>query len=232
MCYLIITGGSLLWFLLTLVADMFVISAIVTPKWLVAPSPHLTEIFHNKNKQNDIIATTTSLRYPSVGIYTRCKTMKDLGFHCGPFDLDGLTTDSTIYPTAWKATMVFISLGFVLLTMTVMCTLISCCRQSIIGKSIHNMTACAQVIAGISILISLFLYPLGWSAQRVQLLCGPDVEPFYTAACSVGISFYCATVGLVLCFVCAGISLKAESSNMRPRVMRRVEEGDHLICIP
>ncbi|XP_065367416.1 LHFPL tetraspan subfamily member 2a protein isoform X2 [Calliphora vicina] len=237
MCYLIVTGGSLVWFLLTLIADMFVISAIVTPKWLIAPAPHSFNIPRiildvKLEQQNEIVQPTKSLRYSSVGIYTRCKTMKDVGFHCGPFDLDGFATDSEIYPTAWKATMFFISLGFVLLTLTVLCTLFSCCRQSVFGKSIHNMTACAQVIAGISVMMSLFLHPLGWSAPRVHLLCGPDAEPFYAAGCSIGISFYCAVAGAVLCFLCAGISLKAESSNMRSRVKRRVEEGDRLVCIP
>ncbi|XP_037813570.1 LHFPL tetraspan subfamily member 2a protein isoform X2 [Lucilia sericata] len=237
MCYLIITGGSLVWFLLTLTADMFVISAIVTPKWLIAPAPHSIVIPRailniKQDLQGELESPTTSLRYPSVGIYTRCKSMKDIGFHCGPFDLDGFATDSEIYPTAWKATMFFVSLGFVLLSLTVVCTLVSCCRQSIFGKSIHNMTACAQVIAGISVMMSLFLHPLGWSAHRVQLLCGPDAEPFYAAGCSIGISFYCAVAGVLLCFLCAGISLKAESSNMRSRVKRRVEGGDRLVCIP
>lgn len=152
MCYMIITGGSLVWFLLSLIADMFVISAIVTPKWLVAPAAHTFTIpriiLAAQQQQNETIIPTIAERYPSVGIYTRCKAMKGMGFHCGPFDLDGFATDSEIYPTAWKATMFFISLGFVLLTLTVVCTLLSCCRQSVFGKSIHNMTACAQVIAG------------------------------------------------------------------------------------
>lgn len=233
---MIITGGSLVWFILSLIADMFVISAIVTPKWLVAPAYHTFTlpriILGAHHQQNETLTPITAERYPSVGIYTRCKPMKGVGFHCGPFDLDGFATDSEVYPTAWKATMFFISLGFVLLTMTVLCTLLSCCRQSVFGKSIHNMIACAQVIAGISVMMSLFLHPLGWSATRVQLLCGPDAEPFYAAGCSIGISFYCAVVGVVLCFICAGISLKAESSNMRSRVKRRVEEGDRLVCIP
>lgn len=103
-------------------------------------------------------------------------------------------------------------------------------------------------------MLSLFLHPLGWSSPRVQLLCGPDAEPFYAAGCSLGsfhllytnvyliyqfmsvcflgISFYCAVAGVLLCFICAGISLKAESSNMRSRVKRRVEEGDRLVCVP
>ncbi|XP_061400736.1 LHFPL tetraspan subfamily member 2a protein [Musca vetustissima] len=239
MCYMIITGGSLVWFLLSLVADMFVVTAIVTPKWLIGPTAHPITLTtkYTANIDNQTLATTaaTTYRYPSVGIYTRCKAIneaKHLHFHCGAFDLDGFATDSEIYPSTWKAAMFFISLGFVLLTLTVLCTLVSCCRQSIFGKSLHNMTACAQVTAGISVMLSLFLHPMGWSASRVQLLCGPDAEPFYAAGCSLGISFYSAIAGVILCFICAGISLKAESSNMRTRVKRRVEGGDRLVCIP
>lgn len=44
--------------------------------------------------------------------------------------------------------MFFVSLGFTLLSITVLLTLLTCCRQSACGKSIHNMTACAQVVSG------------------------------------------------------------------------------------
>lgn len=155
MCYIIITGGSLLWFLLSLIADMFVISSMVTPKWLIAPAAHTISVPRTFLQQsispesNDTfsIVPISTTYYPSVGIYTRCKAMNK-GFHCGPFDLDGFATDSEIYPAPWKAAMFFIALGFVLLTLTVLLTLFSCCRQSLFGKSLHNMTACAQVVAG------------------------------------------------------------------------------------
>lgn len=59
MCYVIITSRSLIWFLLSIIADMFIVSAIVTPKWLIGPQ--LVSIGTN----------FTSYRNPSVGIYTR-----------------------------------------------------------------------------------------------------------------------------------------------------------------
>ncbi|XP_067631175.1 LHFPL tetraspan subfamily member 2a protein [Eurosta solidaginis] len=250
MCYIIITGGSIVWFVLSLIADMLIASAIVTPKWLIGPNPtfisvdskgskrlavlHLDtpEYIGTHNETQNVMPKLSLLRYPSVGIYTRCKVMHGYGYHCGPFDLDGFATDDNVYPAAWKATMFFMSMGFAIHSMTVALTLVTCCRQSAFGKSIHNMTGCAQVVSAISIMLALFLHPLAWGAPRVQLLCGADAEPFYPAGCTIGISFYCAVAAALLCFICAGISLKAESSNMRTRVKRRVEEGNRLVCIP
>lgn len=40
--------------------------------------------------------------------------------------------------------------------------------------------------AGIAVMVALFLHPLGWRAERVQRLCGPEAEPFYPADCSIG----------------------------------------------
>lgn len=37
MCYVIVTARSLLWTLLTVVATMAVLSAVLTPKWLIGP---------------------------------------------------------------------------------------------------------------------------------------------------------------------------------------------------
>lgn len=136
MCYVIITSVSLVWFLCTLVADMLLAVALVTPKWLIGPSGSLNG------------STLPNPRLPSVGIYTRCKQMHQLGYHCGRFDLDGFGTDDSVYPAEWKAAMFFMSLGFVLLSLTVAATLLTSCRQSACGKSIHNLTACAQVLAG------------------------------------------------------------------------------------
>lgn len=60
MGYVVITGRSLFWFLLTLVAAMLIISSTVQPKWLIGP---------------DVIPISKSnftiKRYPSEGIYTR-----------------------------------------------------------------------------------------------------------------------------------------------------------------
>ncbi|XP_030558330.1 LHFPL tetraspan subfamily member 2a protein [Drosophila novamexicana] len=228
MCYVIITSVSLVWFLCTLVADMLVAVALVTPKWLIGPGQ-----LGNWSQATPIAAAAAAgQRLASVGIYTRCKQMQQLGYHCGRFDLDGFATDGSVYPLEWKVAMFFMSLGLVLLSLTVAATLLTCCRQSAFGKSIHNMTACAQVLAGIAVMLALFLHPLGWRAPRVQRLCGPEAEPFYPADCSIGISFYCGLVGILLTFAAAGISLKAESSNMRTRVRRRVESGSKLVCIP
>lgn len=107
-------------------------------------------------------------------------------YHCGAFDLNGFATDSTIYPTEWKAAMFFISLGFTILSGTVILTLLTCFRQSLFGKSIHTTTGTAQVLAGISIMFALFLHPLGWGSKRVIKLCGSESEPFYPAECSLG----------------------------------------------
>lgn len=75
--------------------------------------------------------------------------MKNTGnFSCGPFDLDGLATDNSVYPIQWKIAKVFITIGFIIMTLTVLSTLATCCRQSIFGKSIHTITGSAQAIAG------------------------------------------------------------------------------------
>lgn len=78
----------------------------------------------------------------------RCVLMHKDKFNCGRFDLDGLATDSSIYPLPWKFAMVFMVLGFIIMTITTFLTLATFCRQSIFGKSIHTITGSAQAIAG------------------------------------------------------------------------------------
>lgn len=108
----------------------------------------------------------------------------------------------------------------------------ACCRQSLFGKSIHSLTGCGQAVVGILVLIALFLHPLGWGAKRVKRLCGPEAESFYYGECSLGLAMISAVATVFLSFCCAFLSLKAESSNLRSRVRRRVEHGEKLVCIP
>lgn len=47
-----------------------------------------------------------------------------------------------------------------------------------------------------------------------------------------GVGIYSAAISVVLAFLCALISLKAESDNMRTGVKRRIEGGERLVCVP
>lgn len=199
---------------------MLVACALVLPSWLVAPPV----TFQQDN--------FTLVRRPSVGIYTRCLITQNAIFHCGSFDLDGFATDSNIYPTEWKAAMFFVSAALILTGITVAFSLMSCCRQSIFGKSIHSVTGSGQALAGILVLIAIFLHPLGWGANRVKRLCGPDAESFYFADCQIGLAMIAAILAVFLSFCCSMCSLKAEASNLNSRIRRRIEQGEKLVCVP
>ena len=43
MCQVIVTARSLLWVLLSLIAVLAIISAILTPRWLIGPSQYKLE---------------------------------------------------------------------------------------------------------------------------------------------------------------------------------------------
>lgn len=63
MCYVVITCRSLAWFLLTVVCNLFILTAMVTPKWLIGPQDHSFD--------DPMLENTTIHRNPSVGINTR-----------------------------------------------------------------------------------------------------------------------------------------------------------------
>ncbi|XP_055320866.1 LHFPL tetraspan subfamily member 2 protein [Sitodiplosis mosellana] len=223
MCYVVITCRSLAWFLLTLVADLFILTAMKTPKWLEGPQPYIIS--------DSVAENTTITRYPSVGINTRCVLVNKVSFTCGPFDHDGLTTDNDHYPLPWKFAKVFIVLGFVIMTLTLLLTIATFCRQSIFGKSIHTVTGSAQALAAICVLIALFLHPFAWGHSRVQRLCGAESSAYWPSDCKIGWALYCAIISVILGFICASMSLKAESANMNINVKRRIEAGERLLCV-
>ena len=84
---------------------------------------------------------------PSVGLYNRC-TRSHGRHHCGPFALQGLSTDSEVFPTWWKASLVFFCIGLCIMALTVLTSVLSCCIQSVFRKSIFTVSGAAQTIAG------------------------------------------------------------------------------------
>ncbi|XP_063977967.1 LHFPL tetraspan subfamily member 2 protein [Diachasmimorpha longicaudata] len=218
MCYVIVTGRSLLWSLLSLVAMMAVLSALITPKWIVGPPK--TKITENG----------TELYYPTAGIFNRCTRLFGK-MHCANFNADGFATDPSVFPSCWKASLFFLSLGLSVMALTVFAALLGCCVQSIGRKSIFNLAGVAQAVAGIAYLFGMILYPAGWGAERVVRICGSEAGPFLLGDCSLGWAFYSAAIGVALTFVCAMLSAQAEKSTASDKVQDKMNEGKTLICL-
>lgn len=47
----------------------------------------------------------------------------------------------------------------------------------------------------------------------------------------IGNALGCAAIGVILGFICAAMSIKAESGNMNINVKRRIEAGERLLCV-
>ncbi|CAG9813779.1 unnamed protein product [Phaedon cochleariae] len=220
MWYLIVTARSLVWVLLTLFSALLMLSALLSPSWLIS-FPE-TATFDNE---------TVKFR-PSVGVYAKCGRPAGVDHPpCTLLAVRGLGTEAHIYPDAWKAATVFIASGLFIMSVTVCMGLLSCCFQSIFKKSIFNISGAAQAIAGICYIIGVMLHPMAWGSSRVQKLCGRDASPFYPGDCSLGAGLYLAVAGTVLTFACACLSLPAEKSTSSDKVQDKIYEGQTLICL-
>ncbi|XP_058798354.1 LHFPL tetraspan subfamily member 2 protein [Phymastichus coffea] len=217
-CYVIVTGRSLAWTLLSLLAFMAVLSAVITPRWLVGPPKTIDT------------PSGAELYAPSEGIYNRCTRLFGRN-HCANFNMEGMATDSSVFPTFWKLSLFFMSLGLAIMGSTVVTALLGCCVQSVGRKSIFNLSGVAQAIAGIAYLLGMIFHAGGWGADRVRRICGIEADAFYLANCSLGWAFYCAVVGIVLTFACAIFSGQAEKSTASDRVQDKMNEGKSLICL-
>nr|CAD7259820.1 unnamed protein product [Timema shepardi] len=219
MCYVIVTARSLLWTILTLLATLAILSAVLTPKWLIGP-------LRVKNSENGTVMFS-----PSVGIYNRCTRLHGRQ-SCGPFSLHGLATDSQVFPGWWKAALVFLCLGLSIMVLTVVTSVLSSCIQSVFKKSIFTLSGAAQAVAGICFILGILLYPAGWGSPRVIKLCGVEAAPFYPAECTLGWALYSAVVGVILTFLCSVLSVQAEVATSSDKVQFQIHQGRTLICLP
>jgi LHFPL tetraspan subfamily member protein len=191
---------------------MLIMISLFTPHWLIAGS----------NPSQIVSNNVTVTRYPSFGLSSRCKKLSSGSFECATFSL---TTSTEVFPFFWKLAYCFMCLSFALLCITTLCALISFCRQSFMGKSLHSVTGSLQILSMIFAMISTFTYPLGWSTERITNVC-IDLSPYYPGECNLGYSFYAAIAGIVVATICGILSLKAEKSTLNPSIKTRIEEGN------
>lgn len=148
MFYVIITCRSLLWILLSLAAMLLILAALVNPAWLVADVKSVK------------VENETKFFSPSVGVYTKCSKPLKNDFYkyppCTSFAVEGLSTHSNVFPTVWKVSVVMLSIGLCIMSLTVCSGIISCCFQSIFKKSIFTISGATQAFAGEIFIISNF----------------------------------------------------------------------------
>ncbi|CAH1388523.1 unnamed protein product [Nezara viridula] len=220
MGHVIVTSVSLLWILLTVISSLAVFYALFTPKWLIGPQ----RISYGEN------GSAVALGPPSVGVFNRCTRM-DGERSCGIFAMDGLSTDSNVFPTFWKISLVFFTLGITVMAFTAMAALLSCCIQSVNKKSIFTVTGSVQALAGLFYILGIIMYSAGWGSARVVRLCGPESQPFYLGDCSIGWSVYSAIFGILLTLITASLSVYAEKTTSSDKVSEHVEKGETLVCL-
>jgi LHFPL tetraspan subfamily member protein len=183
--------------------------ALFTPHWLISPI-----------KLNITTADVALIRNPSFGLNSRCKALSSGIFQCANF-----VFNHGNWPIAWKLSWLLMTIGFFLISLTSIFTILSLCRQSLCGKSLHTITGSLQILSGIFVMISTFVYALGWENERISSVC-IDMSYFHPGECSLGYSFYAAVLGIALAMVCGVFSLKAEKATLNPSIKRRIEEGN------
>ncbi|XP_041356147.1 LHFPL tetraspan subfamily member 2a protein-like [Gigantopelta aegis] len=232
MCYVIITCWTLLWTLLSIASFMMIIASIMSPYWLVGT---LRKAGSESIYDNQTGVDPSRIFSPSIGIFNRCTRLHhyrniDERETCATFVTEFNMPDDE-FPDAWKAALVFFAFTALILLFVTVTSIISLCTRSVCGKSIFTVSGLLQSIAGLLCIIGLILYPAGWGSATIKKYCGEYSSPFEKDKCSLGWSFYLVIAGTVLTFLCAFLSIKADSSTSSRKVEEEVLEGKNLICV-
>ncbi|XP_050422962.1 LHFPL tetraspan subfamily member 2 protein [Adelges cooleyi] len=227
--YFILTAKSLLWVVLSLVSTCSLFTAIYSPQWLVGPTDYECPSSKVLELKNETELYDVRCR-PSVGIYYRCKKING-DQHCGSFAVDGLATDSYMFPTPWKIAIVLMSAGvFISFVMSVM-AVCSFCKQSIRRKSVFGLAGSGQGLSGLLYMMGVICFAAGWGSERVVMLCGTQAEPFVSANCVMGSGLYTAAFGIVLTFATAMLSGPADRATSSDKVALHLEQGENVVFL-
>ncbi|XP_057687003.1 LHFPL tetraspan subfamily member 2b [Corythoichthys intestinalis] len=221
MCHVIVTCRSMLWTLLSILVAFAELIAFMSPDWLLG--------FPRSDSSVSRDGVDSGEYRPSLGLYARCLRLGNRGggVSCGPY----AGTFAEVASGFWRAALLFLAAGILVLGVVACVSVFSMCFQSILRKSIFNICGLMQAIAGLLLLVGLMLYPAGWGSEKVISYCGAEASPFRPALCSLGWAFYAAIGGTLATFLCAVLSAQAEIATSSDKVQEEIEEGKSLICV-
>ncbi|XP_050548532.1 uncharacterized protein LOC126910215, partial [Daktulosphaira vitifoliae] len=140
---------------LSLISTCTLFTAIYSPQWLVGPTEYEC-LLPNLIKQINQTESFDVRCRPSLGIFSRCKKINGIQ-HCGSFAVEGLATDSNMFPTPWKIAIVLMFSGiFISFIMSIM-AVCSFCKQSIRRKSMFGLAGSGQGLSGKIIQLKLII---------------------------------------------------------------------------
>ena len=148
-CYIIITGRSFLWTLLTLGSTLIVVASIITPQWLIGRPKWIG--LRSERLNGSVYDYSDRTYNPTIGIFNRCTKIHRFGDlhmdHCGTY-VTGLHMNSDQFPDCWKSALILFAVAITLLSVTMVTSLISFCVRSVFKKSIFTVSGLVQAIAG------------------------------------------------------------------------------------
>lgn len=159
MCQVIITCRSLLWTLLSIATTQIMIASVFSPSWLVgyARAPTLATTLTDLDNRTVVGKAIgkeldTEPFSPTIGIINRCTRLRKFQEilnrdNCATYVTDFGMPNSQ-FPDAWKASLIFFSIGGILLVYTMGAAVMSVCVQAMCGKSIYTLSGLMQSIAG------------------------------------------------------------------------------------
>ncbi|XP_065209828.1 LHFPL tetraspan subfamily member 2 protein isoform X2 [Planococcus citri] len=217
----VFTLANLSWMLLSFLSLILMYFTLDNARWIVS----------NKAYDKSALVDPTDIPlYPSLGINSRCNLINGHQ-NCASFALEGLSTDPSVFPTLWKISYIFFSVGIYITFFTTIGAFSSCYFHTIYNKSIFNIIGCIQALAGLFYLNAFIFYMGGWGHRRVLGVCGINSGPFTLGDCSLGSTFYYAVLGVLVTFISACVSSIADRSVFRYKVTRRMNAGKRFIFV-
>lgn len=169
-----------LWALFTACLGIMIVVIFVQPHW--------------------ITGTIEGSKNVNFGLYRNCSDNLD--------DCSGsLSNFNSIYSDAWKACTVFVAFSFIstFLSVAVMLLYWLCCFES--SGFGFRISSGMQFCAGVCMLITCLIHPIGWDADPVRAVCGQQADVYKIGKCKVNWAYWIAIICMVDAFVLSYLSL-------------------------
>lgn len=171
----------ILWALFTTCLGIMIVVIFVQPHWISGENP----------------ATEKNVNF---GLYRNCSdNLNDCSGSLNEFN--------NIYSTAWKACTVFVALAFTSTFISVAMMLLYwlCCFEST-GIGFRTSSG-LQASAGLCMLITCLVHPVGWDTPEVQAICGLEAGVYKIGNCKVNWAYWIAVICMADAFVLSYLSL-------------------------
>eukprot|EP00117_Sycon_ciliatum_P045579 scpid52582/ scgid32748/ Lipoma HMGIC fusion partner len=196
MCCGSLTGKGKFWAFVSIIAAGAAGTCFYWPDWINGPAQ--VSVGRNVTFEYGLFRRCN---YIERRLVNETQEVLELRTACGRYE--GFQDIPSVW---WQVSTILVGVAAGLLILVALTALFAVFLEDVCSKVLAYVAGITQLLAALSLTVSLFLYPLGWDKDIIRNEACRDSARYKLGECNLGVAFYIAIGAAVVAFLATFLS--------------------------